>query len=919
MIARDPELVVIEAFLDRPADGPRALVVDGEAGIGKSTLWLAGVESARKRGFRVLAARPAETERTLPNVVLGDLFSEVTPDELAALPPPRRRAFESALLLRDGPDLQIDPRTLNVAILTLLALLGNGRPLLLAVDDDQWMDASSAAALAFALRRLQRQPALLLLSRRSSAMPVIELERLLDPMGIERVRVGALSLGAVHALVRERLGIAVSRPMAARLHEVSSGNPFYALELARARMDDPGPDSTVPVVLPATLERLVEARLDALDAETRSALLLISAHGRFPVEFVRRLEIPPHAIDQAGTSNVIETAAGVLRFTHPLLASAAYHGAPAADRRTAHRRLAALVDDPVSRGRHLALSADGTDEILAAELEAAASVALDRGLSIAAAELGEHALRLTPPDAAADRHRRTIAAARAHLAAGDGGRARVITDDLLAASPAGRRRAEALLLRSELEAPDAALALREEAILEAGDAPELRAALHAGLAEAGFFGTTKGFAWADRHAQAALRLAQRFGDDGLRADALSMVATLGFSRGELQALEMAERAYALAAGQPDPRHVARAVAAVGHVLVWSARPKEARDWLERRLATWADRDERVRFETVGYLAGVEFRAGRWDVASEYSDQLNEISSEYGLVNPYDFLVAALVPLHRGELEEARAIARRALALGEGQQLEFFFAIVAMCDLWAGDPEAAVANFVLAEARADDVGFDEPTMRFWRAEYVEALLQLGRVDEAARLTADWEAAGHALGRARVIAQAAHCRGLIAAARGDVSAAAAVLQEAVRLHDSSYDPFGRARALLALGVARRRVRQKRTAREAIEAALAAFLELGAEGWAATARDELGRIGGRQRLEGLSPSEREVADLVAEGRTNREIAAALFLGERTVAGHLTHIYSKLGIRSRTELARTLRPRGEDSGGDAGNFERS
>lgn len=211
------------------------------------------------------------------------------------------------------------------------------------------------------------------------------------------------------------------------------------------------------------------------------------------------------------------------------------------------------------------------------------------------------------------------------------------------------------------------------------------------------------------------------------------------------------------------------------------------------------------------------------------------------------------------------------------------------------------------------------MRFWRPDQVEALLQLGRVDDAAILLEDWEAAARKLGRERVVAQAMRCRGLIAVARGDLSGGAEAIEAAIDLHHAAGDPFGHARTLLALGMARRRLRQKRTARQAIEAALAEFVALGALGWAATARVELGRIGGRQRLEGLSPSELGVATLAARGQTNREIAAALFLGERTVAGHLTRIYSKLGIRSRTELAGTLRRQGEISAGDPGKVARS
>ena len=197
---------------------------------------------------------------------------------------------------------------------------------------------------------------------------------------------------------------------------------------------------------------------------------------------------------------------------------------------------------------------------------------------------------------------------------------------------------------------------------------------------------------------------------------------------------------------------------------------------------------------------------------------------------------------------------------------------------------------------------EPTMQLWRAEQVEALLELGLVDEAVVRLDAWEAAARRLDRAWALAHATRCRGLVAAAKGDVAAAVSLLAAAVEQHEAVGDPFGRARALLALGVTRRRARQKRPAREAIDFARAGFEEIGAEGWAEQARRELGAIGGRTRSEGLSAAEQRVADLVANGRTNAEVAAALFLSERTVASHLTRVYAKLGIRSRTELARKL-----------------
>ena len=672
---------------------------------------------------------------------------------------------------------------------------------------------------------------------------------------------------------------------------------------------DPERDTTLPLAVPPSLERLVRARLGALDAPTRHALLLIAAHGRLPVGLLRAVEVPPEVLDQARAGNVIEISNALVRFTHPLLASALYQGATGDERRSAHRQLAMVVDDPVHRGRHLALASDEPNDALAAALESAASAARHRGMPIAAAELAEHAMRLTPLDAVDHRHRRTVATARAHLEAGDGSRARSIVDDLLTRTRAGPRRAEALLVSSELADPGSAVTLLLQALHEAAGSPALEAAIHAGLADAGQF--TEGRAWAERHARASLRLAERLNDDVLRATALSRLAILRFERGDRHALELAERAYRLAASLADPRQAKGADWSAGHVLAWSGMTERAREWLERQLADWGDRDERVRTELLWYLALVEFWSGRWSIASEYADESQEIWVRYAPLLPQDHLPPALIALHRGQFAVARDHSQRALSGGIGQLLPAHIAVLAVCDLWSGSPASALVDFTRAEQTADARGWDEPNMRWWRGECVEALLQLGRIEEAERLVADWEAAGARLGRERVLAQAVRCRGLMAAARGDLSVAHDLLVEAVDRHETVCDPFGRARSLLGLGVVRRRARQKGSARKSLEAALAGFEAIGAMSWVAAVRVELARIGGRQRMEGLSPSELSVAELVAEGRTNREIASALFLRERTVASHLTHIYAKLGVRSRTELVRQLLSRAPSAAG--------
>ncbi len=231
--------------------------------------------------------------------------------------------------------------------------------------------------------------------------------------------------------------------------------------------------------------------------------------------------------------------------------------------------------------------------------------------------------------------------------------------------------------------------------------------------------------------------------------------------------------------------------------------------------------------------------------------------------------------------------------------------------WGGDVVSGVEQFAEADRLAFANDWRNPHMRRWTADYVEALLELGRMDVAERVLGVWEADAAALAMSRVLAEATRCRGLIAAADGRVDDAASLLERAIVELEQAGDRFGRARALLALGVVRRRQRQKAAARSSLEEALTAFTGLGAATWIEKAQGELGRIGGRTREQGLTAAERRVAALVAVGRTNREVAAALFLGEKTVETHLSHVYAKLGIRSRVELARAFRPDEQSSGG--------
>jgi DNA-binding CsgD family transcriptional regulator len=796
-----------------------------------------------------------------------------------------------------------DPRTLGVAVRTALQALADRTPVVLAVDDVQWLYPSSTSALAFALRRMAADHVLLLLARRLvEGARRSELERALEAESVQRLTVGPLSVGALHRFLRDRLERPFARQTLLRIHETSGGNPFFALELARALGADVDPLRPLPV--PETLEELVRARLAGLPAPTREALELASALGAPSASLLERAGISPDALEAAVGAHVIERENGNIRFTHPLLSSVLYQGLSSGEeRRSLHERLAEIVDDPLARARHLALATDIPDPDVAVALDEAARLASGRGAAAVAAELGEHALRLTPPDANGERHRRALAAARAHRTAGEWTRARSIVADLLTQERTGSLRAEALVLLAELESVDRAVELLEEAILEATSRPALQSLIHCRLAWVGRF--RNGYVGALGHARAALELAEELDDDALRTRAQAVQAILGWIVGKAEAPRLAARAHDFATAVGGEQLVQEATFAVANTLASSLTRDEARALLEREHREWGERDEPRSARALWGLSWVEFWAGHWELAAEYAARARDISVQYGLEVPQDHLPIAVIAVHRGQLELACEHSERGLELAEeqfGLHPPQLLAVLGLAALGSGDASGAADWLGKAEQQAAALGWGESSIRWWSADYVDVLLELGRIDDAARVLDDWEADAARLGREWVLAHVTRGRGLVVAAQGNVERAAVVLQQAVAQHEEVGDPFGRARALLGLGIVRRRARQKRGAREAIQAALGGFEELGAATWIEKARGELGRIGGRTRQEGLTAAERRVAALVAEGRTNREVAAALFLTERTVASHLTHVYAKLGVRSRTELARRL-----------------
>ena len=367
VVGRDEELAAVAAFLD--GDLPAALVLAGEAGIGKTTVWRAGLGHARERGVRVLDCRPAESEARLSFAGLTDLLEPVLGAVLGALPSIQRRALEAALLLAEDERLPPDQRTISTACLGAFRGLAEGGRVLVAVDDVQWLDPPTALVLEFVARRLAEEPVGLLVAERVAGEGEAPLGLGKADLEVGRVRLGPLSTGALHRLLRDQLGVTLTRPALRRVHEASGGNPFYALELVRALQARGGriqPGRPLPV--PQTLEAILRERLEALPTGAREVLAAAAALAR-PTESL--LDDAP-ALEQAAEEGIIELADGEIRFSHPLLASAAYASVGPADRRRLHRRLAESVTDPEERARHLALGAEEPSEDVAGRLDDAA-------------------------------------------------------------------------------------------------------------------------------------------------------------------------------------------------------------------------------------------------------------------------------------------------------------------------------------------------------------------------------------------------------------------------------------------------------------------------------------------------------------------------------------------------------------------
>ncbi|GAB3434312.1 ATP-binding protein [Flindersiella endophytica] len=934
-LGRENELEAIGRVLQDKASAPRAVVLEGEAGIGKSTVWGAGLAHAMRSGYLVLSTRASQSETALSFAGLSDLFAEVVDDVLPHLPEPQRVALEVALLRRSPGRHPSSRRAVGAAALSALRRLCSTRRVLLAIDDVPWLDRATADTLRFALRRLRTEPLRLLVTRRIAdglqAAPAdgAPLQELVPVEMIERRRLGPLDAKAIGRLLDERLGAPLPAQSVRLLAERTAGNPFWALEVGAALAgNDAGDDSgSGELPVPGSLSALVAERVAAISSPAREALLVVSALSHPPASLVLRalagvVPDPPEAIDDAVLAGVVSESAGRLRPSHPLLGSAALDRLPRSSRAALHRRLAAVVSDPEQHARHLALAGHGgPDAKVATALDVGAEAARIKGAGTAAVELAELAISFTPPDLTGELARRRMRAAELLFGLGEleGAEAHAAAVRRTDVTADEYRRLLPMYVEATFwhQGRDAAQALVRQAVDESGDDRHLHAVALAMAADVGDGRTSQ--LELTRQALAEFDRVPGEPDPVGLITALVMQASLRLSAGEGLDYALVERAEAVEQRAPWMPLANRPSVIRGFWLRVVEDLDGARSALTHTL-TCARRhgDEGALPVLLGHLALTECWAGRYAEAAEAADEgLRRIHS--GELTTHVLHAArGLLYALTGDLTAASTLMEERLGgttrPADDHQALHYLPVLGQVAWLRGNSRRSVELISRALAGARRIGWLDPGRRLHpEATYGQALIDIGRLDEASDLVDELRSLSSRSSQPRpmLLGLASRLDGLVHAARGDLDASVPLLERAVVEHARSQFPLEHGRSLLALGQVHRRRRAKPQARRAFEGALECFTRLGARPFADLAQAELDRVHPGRAGAALTKTERRVAELVAAGLTNREVAAQLFSSVRTVEGHLAAAYRKLGVRSRTELARAMPSAPVDRGG--------
>ncbi|MFD5017006.1 helix-turn-helix transcriptional regulator [Streptomyces chartreusis] len=895
-----------------------SVLLHGPAGIGKSTVLRALAGECGATARTVLRCSPTESESHLPFLALADLLGLVLDEVSDRLPAAQLTALEAALTGRGESTLQRDGLALRLAVLSALRALADTGPVLVVADDLQWLDPASAELLGFAARRLGDTPVRMLFAVRTDGE---EYDRHLraSPPDTLAVRLGPLSRAQMSTLLENRGYTGLPRSTVRDIHRTSGGNALFALELGRALAENatpPRPGEPLPV--PTSLRALVLNRLEMLSDQARRTLLVASAGARPTLALLHAAGRDDAEAETAQAAELgllaTEPEGPAVRFAHPMISAALYAEAPAQERRAAHAALSTAASDPIERARHLALATTGTDPEVAARLAEAAALARDRGAPSVAAQLSLLAARHTPADGTPSPDALRLAATEDAITAGELDLARDIAREVLArtAVPAERVRAWIAVIETAGHAMTEVDSIFPQALADAGEDPKLLALVHYQLTWRALL-VEGDFDEAREEAGYAAELAARAGDRYTELLALALKAQIETLMGHPDAPATIRRALE----EPQDPRVACHHNGAGYSrfrwLIMSDQLPEARAAVtallrEVRRHGWVESE-------VHFLRGVaetELHSGHCGRALDLARESLRLARDTGIGEVASAVLTSLAEAAGGEVERALTLAREAMEHAEedGDQMYVSRALAALghAQLVAGDTEAAVRSLRRVREVEQGLGITDPARGRWHGDLAEALVRGGEIAEAQDVIDVTREQALRLDRESVLAVLDRAQALVRAARGDRDAAVAQLTSAQdRLGKLGYG-LEEARAAFALAQLRagaagptsydeparlfRRCRALPWLRR-VEAAAAV-------GTVEPAPAPVVAPDGLDGLDGLASMERQVAALVMEGATNREIAARLFISVKTVEATLTRVYRKLGIRSRVDIVR-------------------
>lgn len=908
LVGRDRERELMLAVLEQARAGPAALVIDGPAGIGKTTLCRAAAELAEEAGFTVLATAGAPAETSLAWAGLADLLTCAGDDATSALSPLHQRALRAVASGLEGPGG--DERLVASAFRAALDQLSRQGPLLIVADDAQWLDEPSRLALGFALRRLAG-PIAAIAAYRSGESGGLDKSWVqpTDRQSLTQLTLGPMNDVELDAVIDARLGHTPPQSALQQIHVLSGGNPLFALELARSVEDSPDGDVGA---LPTTLAELVSGQIGKLDDATSEVLITVAAALEPTVDIVATATgcAPSDLVallEPLESRRVLSFDGTLIRFSHPLIASGITEHADPAALRAAHRRLADASANLESRARHLASSAPHGDEETLAALDAAAENASARGTYSTAADLLISAIRL-----GGDGPIRRLRATEFLFRAGALDEGEELISPIIDELPAGLLRSAGLMLAAGIQGyrdgVASAARVLQRAADEAGDIPLIRtqALLFRSLAA----GAADDLAASVEYARLARIDADASGLPELRSRALALwtYVTMNYGLG----LDSEALAAAIELGDFDSTEpvTLQPSAVRGVICAWSGQLHEARTAMTDVMRRCAERGLEIDMLWVAkYLTMIDLGLGRYDdaerTATEALRRAQQIGGRIPLISAQTAI--ADVAAHRGRLGEARAAAQDAIdgakAAGLDYMVRWPLMRLAFAQVSASQYEGALQTLQPLLSSFDPDHDTEIETGAFLPDAVAALAALGRAEEAEPLVTALQANGIRHDRPWMLAVGARSRALLTAVSGDLDGAIESAEEAMRHHDRLPMPLERARTQLLLGQLQRRRRRAQAAFDNLSEAARVFNEVGSPLWAARAENELQRLATRSIGAELADSERRVAELAASGLTNKQIAAGLYLSVKTVEMYLSNAYRKLGIRSRTQLADRLR----------------